>query len=215
MPPPVAGSRPKPQSRQRSRAPRPRRAPHHGHPRAVAAGAPAGRLTAGDPGGQARRREDAARVSDACGLSGPLACRRVPRVSKVIPLHEAFDGTLGLAFDPTAPDEVCATVEVRDGLCNPFGIVHGGVDSSIAESIATVSTIYRVHRDGGSAIGSTNHTSLLRPISEGAIHARGRALHTGRTSWTWDVEFRDDQGRLCASCRVTIAIRRYTAAPDR
>jgi 1,4-dihydroxy-2-naphthoyl-CoA hydrolase len=139
----------------------------------------------------------------------------VPHVSKAIPLHEAFDGTLGLTFDPTAPDDVRASVEVRDGLCNPFGIVHGGVYSSIAESIAAASTIYRVHRDGGSAIGSTNHTSLLRPISEGAIHARGRVLHTGRTSWTWDVEFRDDEGRLCASCRVTIAIRRYTAAPDR
>ena len=137
----------------------------------------------------------------------------MPHISRVIPLHDAFDGTLGLEFDPTAPDEVCATVGVRDGLCNPFGIVHGGVYSSIAESIATASTIYRVHSDGSSAIGSTNHTSLLRPISEGAIHACGRVLHAGRTSWTWDVEFRDDEGRLCATCRVTIAVRSYTHRP--
>jgi len=138
----------------------------------------------------------------------------VPRVSKAIPLHEAFDGTLGLVFDPTAPDEVCAVVEVRDGLCNPFGIVHGGVYSSIAESVATASTIYRVHSDDRrSAIGSTNHTSLLRPISEGATHASGRVLHAGRTSWTWDVEFRDNERRLCATCRVTVAIRGYTSPP--
>ena len=154
-----------------------------------------------------------ARITNAAGADRPrgrVACPCVPRISKVIPLHEAFDGTLGLEFDPTAPDDVCAAVRVRDGLCNPFGIVHGGVYSSIAESIATASTVYRVHGDDRSAIGSTNHTSLLRPISQGAIHARGRVLHAGRTSWTWDVEFRDDEAHLCAMCRVTIAIRSYT-----
>lgn len=102
---------------------------------------------------------------------------------------------------------------VRDGLCNPFGIVHGGVYSSIAESIATATTIYRVHRDGDAAVGSGYHTSLLRPISAGTIRASAKVLHQGRTSWTWDVLFSDDAGRLCASCRLTIAIRQYTGTP--
>lgn len=51
----------------------------------------------------------------------------VPRITKAIPLEQAFDGTIGLQFDPTSTDPVTASVPVRDGLCNPFGIVHGGV----------------------------------------------------------------------------------------
>jgi len=43
---------------------------------------------------------------------------------------------------------VRATVPVRNGLCNPFGMVHGGIYGSIAESIATAATIYRVHTNG-------------------------------------------------------------------
>ncbi|HMJ02067.1 MAG TPA: PaaI family thioesterase [Conexibacter sp.] len=138
----------------------------------------------------------------------------MPRASKLIPTTEGFDGTLGLVFDPTAPDEVRATIAVRDGLCNPFGIVHGGAYSGIAESIATASTIYRVHRTGQGAIGMGNDTRLLRPISEGAIHAQARTIHTGRTTWLWDVDFHDDDGRLCATSRVTVALRTYRPPPE-
>ncbi len=126
---------------------------------------------------------------------------------------DGYDGTIGLVSDPTEPEEVRATVAVRDGLCNPFGIVHGGVYGSVAESIATASTIYRVHHDGRAAIGIGNDTRLLRPISEGTIHACARALHTGRTTWLWDVEFHDDAGRLCATSRLSIAITTYSHGP--
>lgn len=134
----------------------------------------------------------------------------MPRARKVIAMTDGYDGTLGLVFDPTEPDEVHATVAVRDGLCNPFGIVHGGVYGSIAESVTTAATIYRVHTQGSAAIGMGNDTRLLRPISEGEIHALARPLHTGRKTWLWDVEFRDDHGYLCATSRLTIAIKTYT-----
>lgn len=140
--------------------------------------------------------------------------RYAARARKVIPTTEGYDGTIGLVFDPTEPDEIRATVPVRDGLCNPFGIVHGGVYGSIAESIATATTIYRVHTNGSAAIGMGNDTRLLRPISEGAIHASARAIHTGRTTWLWNVDFHDDDDRLCATSRVTIAVTSYQPPPS-
>ena len=39
------------------------------------------------------------------------------------------------------------------------------------------------------------------------MHAEARAFHRGRTSWLWDVEMRNDDGKLCATSRVTIAVR--------
>ena len=44
-------------------------------------------------------------------------------------------------------------------------------------------------------------------MSEGHVHARAEAFHRGRTSWVWDVEMRNDAGKLCATSRVTIAVR--------
>ena len=36
---------------------------------------------------------------------------------------------------------------------------------------------------------------------------RARPIHRGRTTWVWDVDFTDDEGRLCAVSRVTLAVR--------
>ena len=49
--------------------------------------------------------------------------------------------------------------------------------------------------------------SLLRPITEGVIHALATAKHRGRTTWVWEVEFSDEQRRLCVLSRLTIAVR--------
>ena len=39
------------------------------------------------------------------------------------------------------------------------------------------------------------------------MHAEGTPRHRGRTTWVWDVEFTDDDGRVCALSRVTLAVR--------
>ena len=56
-------------------------------------------------------------------------------------------------------------------------------------------------------MGQANQTNFLRPITAGTIHGAARARHRGRTSWVWDVEITDEEGRLCALTRMTVAVR--------
>jgi 1,4-dihydroxy-2-naphthoyl-CoA hydrolase len=85
--------------------------------------------------------------------------------------------------------------------------VHGGVYASIAESLASLGTAFAVIDEGKMAMGLANQTSFMRPITEGTVHAVARRLHRGRTTWVWDVEITDDQGRLCVVTRMTVAVR--------
>lgn len=118
-----------------------------------------------------------------------------------------FDALYGLEVLEVTDELVRAQVAVRDELRQPFGLVHGGVLASIAETLASLGTAVVVMADGDAAMGSSNQTSFLRPITDGTIHARALRRHRGRTSWIWDVECRDDAGRLCALTRMTIAVR--------
>jgi uncharacterized protein (TIGR00369 family) len=120
---------------------------------------------------------------------------------------EGFDAAYGLELLEVADDLVRARVEVRDEIKQQVGLVHGGVYSSIAESIASLGTFRVVARDGRTAQGMSNQTSFLRPILEGTIHAVATRRHKGRTTWVWEVDFTDDAGRLCALTRMTIAVR--------
>jgi uncharacterized protein (TIGR00369 family) len=103
--------------------------------------------------------------------------------------------------------EVTAEVTVRDELKQPAGLVHGGVYAAIAESLASMATAFSVLERGETAMGLSNATSFLRPITAGTIHARATRVHRGRTTWVWDVSFSDDDGHTCALTRMTIAVR--------
>ena len=118
-----------------------------------------------------------------------------------------FDGLYGLQVTALSDEEVRAEVPVRDDLRQPAGLVHGGVFASIAEATTSMATWYAVDDLGLTAQGLSNQTSFLRPITDGTIHAVARRRHRGRTTWVWEVEISDDEGRLCALVRMTIAVR--------
>jgi 1,4-dihydroxy-2-naphthoyl-CoA hydrolase len=104
---------------------------------------------------------------------------------------------------------------VTDSVRQPYGIVHGGAYAAAAESLASAATFAHVSQEGMLAMGQSNHTSFLRPVSDGTIHAEGTPKHRGRTSWVWEVEFTDDEGRLCALSRVTMAVRAVERSAER
>jgi 1,4-dihydroxy-2-naphthoyl-CoA hydrolase len=130
----------------------------------------------------------------------------------VVPLDRTFDALYGLEILARSDEEITAQVAVRDEVKQPMGLVHGGVYASMAESITSLATGWAVAADGMMAQGLSNQTSFLRPILEGTVHARAVRRHRGRTTWVWEVEITDDQGRLCALVRMTVAVRPLPAA---
>jgi uncharacterized protein (TIGR00369 family) len=118
-----------------------------------------------------------------------------------------LDQVLGFEMLETGPELARARVPVEDRVCQPFGLVHGGTYAALAETLVSAATHLTVAQEGSFAVGQSNHTTFLRPVSEGTVHAEARARHRGRTTWVWDVDFTDDDGKLCATARVTMAVR--------
>jgi len=118
-----------------------------------------------------------------------------------------FDRLYGLEIVELTDDLARGEVTVREELKQPMGLVHGGVYAAIAESLASFGTGAVVGREGKLAVGLSNQTSFLRPVTEGTIHAVAVRKHRGRTTWVWEVEMTDDRGRLCVLTRMTIAVR--------
>lgn len=110
-----------------------------------------------------------------------------------------------------ADDLARARMSVTDAVRQPQGIVHGGALAALAETLTSRATHETVGPDQV-AMGQTNETTFLRPISDGVVEAIARARHRGRTSWVWDIDLIDGEGRLCAVSRMVIAVR---PAPER
>jgi 1,4-dihydroxy-2-naphthoyl-CoA hydrolase len=123
------------------------------------------------------------------------------------PVPGTLDDILGFELLDVSAERVRARFAVEKHVTQPFGLVHGGAYAALAESMVSIATHTAVEADGRFAVGQSNSTTFLRPVTAGSVHAEGVALHRGRTTWIWDVSFRDDDDRLCAVTRMTMAVR--------
>jgi 1,4-dihydroxy-2-naphthoyl-CoA hydrolase len=125
-----------------------------------------------------------------------------------IPPERSWSGTVGLEVVFEEDGTVTGRLPITESVCQPMGLVHGGVYACIGEELASVGTGRVVVTEGRWCVGQSNLTHFLRPGTlGGTLHGAARALHRGRSSWVWDVEIRDEDGRLCARSTVTMAVR--------
>jgi 1,4-dihydroxy-2-naphthoyl-CoA hydrolase len=126
--------------------------------------------------------------------------------AQVKPQH--FDGLIGTEWLSDDPDDARVRLPIRDELRQPFGLMHGGVMSTLVESVCSRATAGAVYEDGMAAMGQSIDVSFIRPVTEGGVEVRAKARHRGRTTWIWEAEVLNDEGKLCALARMTIAVRR-------
>jgi 1,4-dihydroxy-2-naphthoyl-CoA hydrolase len=122
-------------------------------------------------------------------------------------LHSHFDALVGTEWLDDDPDHARVRLAMRDELRQPVGLLHGGVMSTLVESICSRATALAVMGDGMMAMGQSISVSFIRPITEGSAEVHARARHRGRTTWVWDAEVFNDDEKLCALAQMTIAVR--------
>jgi 1,4-dihydroxy-2-naphthoyl-CoA hydrolase len=127
----------------------------------------------------------------------------------VVPFEECFDAQYGLEVvsdDVDGEGAVRGRVRVRDALLTGHGVVHGGVFAAAAEALASRGTAMAVLPHGFAAMGLSNDTHVLEPISEGVIEIEARAVSRAEDAWVWTVHARTADDRPCALSRVTLAV---------
>ncbi|HEX2391775.1 MAG TPA: PaaI family thioesterase [Solirubrobacterales bacterium] len=118
-----------------------------------------------------------------------------------------FDDLLGTEWLDDDPDHARVRLAMRDELRQPVGLLHGGVMSTLVESVCSRATALAVFGDGNVAMGQSIQVNFIRPVTEGHAEVKARARHRGRTTWVWEAEVRDAEDHLCALAQMTIAVR--------
>ena len=118
-------------------------------------------------------------------------------------LQRGFLKLVGLRIEQASGDRVVLTCPVTPDLHQPFGLVHGGVYATLAETAASVGGSLWFG-DQGKVVGVSNHTDFLRAVRRGALRAEATPLARGRTTQLWQVEIVDEQGRLIAHAKVRL-----------
>ncbi|HEX9343204.1 MAG TPA: PaaI family thioesterase [Actinomycetota bacterium] len=122
--------------------------------------------------------------------------------SEDLPLG-GFNKLLGLRLEEASADLVVATVPVTPDLHQPYGLVHGGVYSSVVEATASVGAALWLG-DRGRTVGIGNQTEFLRAVRDGVLRIVATPIKRGRSTQLWQVDVTDDHGHLAAQGRVRL-----------
>ena len=123
------------------------------------------------------------------------------------PLSSPFDELIGTEWLDDDPDHARVRLQVREDLLQPAGLLHGGVISSLVESICSRATAIAVYADGMAAMGQAVQINFIRPVTGATLEVEARARHRGRATWVWEAEARDAEGKTAALAQMTIAVR--------
>src|SRR5205085_9035906 len=100
---------------------------------------------------------------------------------------------------------VTGRVAWAESRCTSFGVMHGCVLMSLADSVAAFCAVLNPPEGAGTSTIESK-TNFLRAVRSGHVEARARPLHVGRTTIVLDTELRDDQGKLVARVTQTQAV---------
>ena len=113
-----------------------------------------------------------------------------------------FERAMGLVFTRITQDELVAELAVGPHVTQPYGLVHGGVYASIVETLGSAGAAIHAMARGKTSVGLENTTSFVRAVRSGTLVATAFPIHRGRASQVWQVDVRDDAGKLAATGRL-------------
>ncbi|OOH91466.1 esterase [Pasteurellaceae bacterium 15-036681] len=112
---------------------------------------------------------------------------------------------LGIEFTKQGDNWLEATVPIDHRTTQPFGLLHGGISATLAETLGSAAALLTAN-DNQIPVGTELNISHLKAIKQGLATARAIPLHLGKESQVWQVEIRNENGNLCAVARLSVKL---------
>ena len=135
-----------------------------------------------------------------------------PRAGFTVEAANAMRGELneklGIEIIEVGTDRVVATMPV-DGNRQPLGLLHGGANAALAETIGSVAAVLNAP-DGRIAVGLELSCTHHRAARGGLVTGVCTPLHVGRSTSTFETVITDEEGRRTCTARLTCMVREKT-----
>lgn len=119
--------------------------------------------------------------------------------------EQQLNDKLGLIIVEATPERVVATMPVKGNL-QPYGLLHGGANASIAETVG--STLAALNAGAGrAAMGLELSCTHHRAVRDGTVTAVATPSHVGRGTITSEIVITDDAGNRTCTARLTCIVR--------
>lgn len=113
---------------------------------------------------------------------------------------------LDIQFTHIGEETLTATMPVHAKIKQPVGIVHGGANVVLAETIASTAANAVIDLAHYYCVGLEINANHIRSVTEGVITGITRPIHIGRTTHVWHIDLYNEAGKQTCVSRMTASV---------
>jgi len=113
---------------------------------------------------------------------------------------------LGIEFTEVGDDFLKATMPVNNRTKQPMGILHGGANIALAETVASMAANAVVDWNLFYCVGLEINANHIRSVKEGLVTAITSPIHLGRTTQVWEINIFNEAGKQTCVSRMTASV---------
>jgi len=119
--------------------------------------------------------------------------------------EKSLSDHLGIVYTEVGDDFLKATMPVDARTLQPFGVLHGGSNCVLAESVGSAAANFCIDNTKYVAVGLDINVNHLRPVKEGLVTGIATPYHLGKSTQVWEIKIFHEEN-LTSISRLTLAI---------
>lgn len=125
-------------------------------------------------------------------------------------LEKLSEGTLmkslGITYTELGENFVAGKMPVDERTKQPVGILHGGANGALIETLASMGTYMLIDHKTHYGAGLELNVNHIKSAREGYVYGKAVIVHKGRNTHVWQVDIKNEEGKLMATGRMTMFI---------
>ena len=110
---------------------------------------------------------------------------------------------IGVEYLESGEGYLKARMPVNDATKQPNGILHGGANLALAETVAGLGSAIMVDLKKYAVRGAQVSANHVGTVSSGWVYAEGNLIHKGKNTHVWNIDIKNEKGKLLSTCRLT------------
>lgn len=117
--------------------------------------------------------------------------------------HKTLMQQLGIEYLEKREGYIKARMPVDERTLQPMGILHGGASLALAETIGSLGSALMLDLDKYDVRGANINANHVGAASSGWVYGEAEIIHQGRYTHVWNINIKDENGRLISVSRLT------------
>jgi 1,4-dihydroxy-2-naphthoyl-CoA hydrolase len=120
--------------------------------------------------------------------------------------HQTMVTHLGIEFTGIGDDFLEATMPVDHRTIQPMGLLHGGANVALAETLGSLAASLTVDQEKQTVVGLEINANHLKSVRSGKVKGIAKPIHLGKSTQVWEIKIFNESDQLCCISRLTMAI---------